>query len=111
MKKIFITILLIVIIGREIKAQDKGGKLANKIAQKMKDTLVLKDSVKSKLYNINIQLHNRKMLARQQYTGKDSLSYYIQKIENCRDSLYHSVLTDDKYLLYKSKKRQLVNNN
>jgi len=32
-------------------------------------------------------------------------------VENRRDSLYHSVLAEEKYLLYKSKKKQLINNN
>lgn len=97
--------------GTKAKAQDKASELASKIAQRMKDSLSLDETQRAKLYDLNMLLHNRKMSIRQQYAGKDSLSYYMQIVENSRDSLYHGVLTDEKYLLYKSKKRHLINNN
>jgi hypothetical protein len=101
----------IMLIPQLIKAQNVYNDIAYKHAQRMVDSLQLHDSLRLKLYSINIQLHQRKILEREQHAGSDSLSYYIQKVENRRDSLYHSVLAEEKYLLYKSKKKQLINNN
>jgi len=54
-----------------------------------------------------MQLHQQKMVMRQLHQGSDSLNYYVQRVENTRDSLYHTILTDDKYFLYKQKKEHL----
>ncbi len=82
-----------------------------RIAQKLQDTLGLSAAQKDSIYSINHQLQNKKMLARQQYTGTDSLGYHLQRIENTRDSLYKPVLGAEKYLLYKQKKRNLISAN
>ena len=91
--------------------QNSAHQLAQKMAQKMKDSLSLTDAQKNQLYNINMQLHNQKMNIRQQYKAGDSLGYYLQRVENTRDSLYHQVLSGEKYLLYRQKKTRLINNN
>lgn len=110
MKKIFLVfVFLVTIMG--LKAQDAATVLAGRIAQKMKDSLSLSDAQKTKLYDINILLHRQKTNMRQLYAGSDSMGYYIQKTENKRDSLYRSVLSDDKYRLYKEKKATLVSSN
>lgn len=109
--KILLLITIIVIRIQGVGAQTIATEIANKQAQKMKRDLVLNDSVSQCLYNINIQIHNRKMYIRQQNIAKDSTVYYIQKIENSRDSLYQKVLSENQYLLYKQKKRELLNNN
>lgn len=93
------------------KGQSPAETLSNKIANKMRDTLSLADSQRIQIYNINMQLHNQKMDIRQQYFGSDSLSSKIQSVENTRDSLYHMILADDKFILYRQKKVNLVNNN
>ncbi|MBS1578290.1 MAG: hypothetical protein JST29_01465 [Bacteroidetes bacterium] len=112
MKNLIITILAMCLINIVVNAQTTPAEqLANKIAQRMKDTLSLSDAQKTQLYNINMQLHQQKMNVRQQYQGSDYLTYNIQRVENTRDSLYRTVLADDKYLLYKQKKRTLVSNN
>jgi hypothetical protein len=85
--------------------------VAGSIAQKMTDSLGLTTTQKNQIYNINMQLANQKALARQQYSSIDSVRYRLQKIENSRDSLYHTVLSEDKYFLYKEKKRFLVATN
>lgn len=92
------------------KAQFSPTKFAEKIAQKMQDSLVLTSDQKAQVYNINMLLHTEKMDVRQKYP-KDSVRYYLQKVENTRDSLYHNVLADDKFTLYRQKKVMLVNNN
>lgn len=86
--------------------------VATKIATKMQDTLGLTVPQRQQLFAINMQLHNQKGAVRNQYSGNDSLIHvYIQRIENKRDSLYHPVLGEANYILYKQKKRNLVNNN
>ncbi|MFT3823037.1 MAG: hypothetical protein QM731_03920 [Chitinophagaceae bacterium] len=111
MNKILLTVIIILAV-TTVKAQENPATvLASKIAQKMKDSLSLTTEQMQSIYTINMQLHQQKMAARQQYAGNPSLGNYIQKIENTRDSLYRPVLTDEKYQLYKSKKRNLVSNN
>jgi hypothetical protein len=84
---------------------------AKRIAEKMKDSLSLTDDEQSRLYDINMLLHQQKVIAREQYEGNDSLGIKIQNIENTRDSLYREVLHEDRFILYKQKKTALINNN
>lgn len=94
------------------KAQNPAVELANRIAQKMKDTLTLDDSQKSAVYVVNMQLHNQKAGIWSRYAGNtDSIRYYIQRIENTRDSSYETVLPPEKYQLYEEKKKNLVTAN
>ena len=110
MKNIVIVFFILFLV-ESSKAQDGAMVLSDKIARKMKDSLSLSDSQKNQLYTINMQLVERKKALWVQYASRDSIAYYLQKIEGTRDSLYHTVLSDDKYLLYKQKKSRLVNNN
>jgi hypothetical protein len=82
--------------------------IAHKIANKMKDSLGLSDQQCKGIFNINMQLHQQKHDARQQDPGNPSLGSYLQRIENTRDSLYKAILPDDKFILYKQKKRYLI---
>jgi hypothetical protein len=83
-------------------------RLAIKMADKMKDSLDLSVVQRAGVYNINMQLHIKKMEARRIYTDRGMLGTVMQQIENTRDSLYREVLTDDKFLLYRQKKRSLI---
>lgn len=85
--------------------------LSDKIAQKMKDTLSLNLIQKTQIYTINMQLTTSKNLIRQLNVNTDSIRIKTQRIENTRDTLYYPVLTNTQYLLYKQKKRNIVNNN
>ncbi len=85
--------------------------IAGRIAQKMKDSLSLNNHLRDQIYNINLQLHNQKATVRQQYAVQDSVRIHVQRIENTRDSLYKGVLSSEKFLLYKLKKRNLVSMN
>lgn len=87
--------------------------LAARLAQKMKDTLSLSATQQSELYLLNLQLHTQKMNVRQQYAASpDSVGLLIQCVENTRDSLYRNVLlNEEKYQLYRVKKKELINNN
>lgn len=114
MIKIFAGLLFSVFVFSNTYSQNTSNpsvQLAQKIARKMQDSLLLTVEQKDQLYNINLLLHNQKMAARQQYNKTDSLQKALQGIENARDSLYHAVLPDDKYLLYMQKKDTLINSN
>lgn len=110
MKKITLTLLLLAII-HVLSAQSPAETMAQKIAVKMKDSLLLTETQQQNIYNINLQLHQLKAQAWQQYSNRDSLRVVVQRIENTRDSLYHGVLPAEKYTLYLQKKRVLVSNN
>lgn len=77
----------------------------------MRDTLSLSGAQRDSVYAINMRLHSLKMSLRQQYQLSDSLRYKMQRVENTRDSLYLPVLGSDKYSLYLTKKKNIVNNN
>lgn len=113
MKKYFNILMLVscVLVSNRLIAQTPGSQLANKIAQKMKDTLSLTEQQHQVIYNLNMQIFNAKQTVRQSHAGSDSLGYFIQRIENKRDSLYKTVLTAEKFLQYREKKRNLLNNN
>ena len=110
MKKYFIGFLAI-ILARDTNGQDlpPQEQLSRLIANRMKDSLTLTSNQRNQLYQINIQLHDAKSGIRQTYAGSDSLlTVHIQRIENARDSLYRPVLGEEKYFIYKQKKRNLV---
>lgn len=110
MKKITLTLLLLSAI-YVLSAQSPAEVMAQKITVKMKDSLSLTETQQQNIYSINLQLHQLKSQAWQQYNNHDSLRVVVQRIENTRDSLYHGVLNDEKYTLYLQKKRVLVSNN
>ncbi|HEX7903807.1 MAG TPA: hypothetical protein VF487_08005 [Chitinophagaceae bacterium] len=85
--------------------------LSNKIADKMKDSLALTMQQRSSIFDININISEWKGYARQQYKDSGNIGYYLQREENKRDSLYRNVLTEEQFLLYKQKKRNLISNN
>lgn len=105
MKKILI-IIVCLLSGNVIKAQTSiAQQQASLMAQKMKDTLNLTDSLKHQLFVINMQLHQQKQQVRLQVLDRDSLTRQIQLIEFSRDSMYKQLLPPAKYELYKQKKR------
>lgn len=111
MKKNIVILLLCFACVTTVNAQsDHANQIANKIAQRMTDSLDLTSQQKNALRDVNKNLDDQKKAAWQQY-GRASVTPYIQKIENKRDSLYKLVLPPGKYILYKQKKHILVNNN
>lgn len=112
MKMKNILVIMICMMGSvSAKAQtNPAAELANKTAQKMSDTLGLSAAQQSGVYNLNMQLHNQKMLMRQQFAGDSILREKIQAVENRRDSLYMTVLTAQQFNVYRQKKRALLSN-
>lgn len=111
MKRLIITIFVIAISITRIFAQTNAEQLADKIAQRMKDSLNLTALQKDKIFSINIELQNRKMQVWKEQKSQDSLKRYLQQVENTRDSLYKTILSPDQMAMYRQKKRNLVNNN
>jgi hypothetical protein len=110
-KSMLIAILGICFLSAKSQTLMPGEMIAGKIAQKMKDTLILTSGQKDQIYTVNMQLAIAKNNVRQQYSNMDSIRVRIQRLENSRDSLYHPVLTENQFLLYQQNKRNLVNNN
>jgi hypothetical protein len=114
-KKIAFITTFSIAIGLNAFAQNTNGpavQLAQKIAQKMKDSLDLTGDQKNSIYDVNMNLHNQKQTARTANAGNPQLmTTAIQNIEKTRDSLYQPILTVPQYDLYKQKKRNLVSSN
>lgn len=109
MRCILVTIVL-VICSLMVKAQKNPAmEIAGKVAQRMTDTLALSDGQRLQVYDINIRLHEQKKAMRSQYAGNAQLTTKIQAVENTRDSLYRAILTQNQFILYKEKKRTLMN--
>lgn len=106
-----IFLAFILLSAQNSRAQSNAEIFANKIAEKMKDSLSLTETEQAQLYDINMLLHQQKNIAREQYAENDSLGIYIQRVENTRDSLYELILPSDKFILYQQKKTTLINNN
>lgn len=84
--------------------------LAAKIADRMKDTLLLTTVQRDSVYQINLSLHEQKMAVRSQQSDSETMRQRFQEIENTRDGRYRTVLGEEKFLLYKQKKRNLISN-
>lgn len=85
--------------------------LAQRIANKMKDTLALTAQQTQAVYIINLNLHTKKMQARTLSTDRVIVGKAIQGVEQIRDSLYKIGFTPTQYQLYVQKKRNLINSN
>jgi hypothetical protein len=109
MKYLLITMFFIV-ARFQGHAQSPAEIVAGRILQKMTDTLSLNNDEVGKIDSLNKLIFDRKTLVRQQFTDRDSLRVYIQRVERSRDTLYQQVLPEPKYLLYKEKKATLISN-
>jgi hypothetical protein len=83
--KTIITLLLIILASTAHAQSNPATAVAEKIAQKMKDTLGLTGNEKQQIYLINMQLHENKVSVRAEQAGSDSLRIYLQRVENTRD--------------------------
>lgn len=114
MYKIIVFTILITAFFNSVIAQtnnqDAGIILANRMADKLRDSLSLSSTQRDQLFSINIELHNRKMAARSGSQNRDSIGILFQQIENKRDSFYGTVLLEPQFLVYKQKKRYLISN-
>ena len=94
---------------RSQKTADKNGdRLAQYMAEKMKDSLRLTQQQAKSIYDINMKIHEQKMNARRLNKRMDLLTREIQKIENTRDSLYLKIISAGNLERYKEKKSKIV---
>ena len=108
MKK-YITAFIFVLAFMKAGAQSQAGAdVASRIAQRLKDSLSLTLVEQQAVYAANIKLHNEKMAVRQLFSQPDSLRRHLQLVENTRDSLYKKVISQERFLLYLSKKENIV---
>lgn len=108
MKKIIVVIILIT---GALAVQSQSSEIASRILHKMRDSLLLNVTETNKVDSVNQVLHAQKMGVRQQHSHIDSLTKYTQRVERTRDSLYQIILPENKYFLYREKKRNLISNN
>ncbi|MGN6293478.1 MAG: hypothetical protein ACTHMV_12110 [Chitinophagaceae bacterium] len=108
-KKLWLLIVITLATNVVLCAQSSPSEqLAGRIADRMKDSLLLSSAQRSGIYTINMQLHEQKMNVRKQYSQSEWTAF-TQRIENTRDSLYHTVLADEElYQRYKAKKAALI---
>jgi hypothetical protein len=114
MIKLFLTVVLFVLNANIVFAQEQNPaqSLASKQAKKMQDSLNLTNAERQQIFQINMDLHKSKTEVRQNNTNnRAETGRQLQRIENTRDSLYRTVLAEQKYQLYRQKKRNLINNN
>lgn len=115
MKKTIVYVMAAILLfaaRQQVSAQQSPGvQLANHIADKMKDTLGLTVPKRNQVFAINMYIHNKKMIIRQQTTNPDTLRVRLQRQENKRDSMYQNILPPPKYQLYLQKKGNLVSSN
>lgn len=109
MKLLIFSVFAIIFMDSEVFSQSNPAvDVANKIAQKMKDTLSLSSPQRAAIYNINMALHHAKSSLRSRFVNIDSLRINMQRVENTRDSLYRRVLGDSKFILFIQKKDNLL---
>src|SRR5688572_10814830 len=113
MKKIFVLSVLFfaVLASHAQQPETPAARLAHKIADKMKDSLGLDNQQRAKVFAINMELSKQKIQARGKSQDRAIVGKDLQRIEGSRDTLYHIILRPEQYVLYKQKKKSLVNNN
>jgi hypothetical protein len=111
MKKIFILSFSLLICGLLWAQNDNepAARLAQHIADKMADSLLLTPQQRAKIFSINMELYKQKAGVRKKSADRTVVGKELQRIESTRDSFYKTVLTDQQYGLYLKKKRSLVN--
>lgn len=109
MKKLCI-ILFLFSLGKAAHSQELSASdtFSTKLSTRMKDSLLLDKKQEAELFEINKLLASRKSQIRERYTDRDSLTWYIQLVENTRDSLYRPVLGDKKFSVYQKMKNILI---
>ena len=85
-----------------------GTAFAEKVANRMRDSLSLSSIQRDSIYAINLRLMQESQAARAKNLPPDELQAELQLIERSRDKLYKAVLGQDKFLLYKPRKYALV---
>jgi hypothetical protein len=110
MKNILLTSLCVLLVSVVFGQNAPGEVVSTNIAVRLKDSLMLSDSQKIKIYEGNMLLNSRKQAVRQNFSSLDTIRRNIQKIEFSRDSLYQTILSVEQYQMYLDKKANLLRN-
>ena len=111
MNKISVVVILLLVLSVKASSQTSPAvNQANRVAQRMTDSLSLNSVQKDSIYNISLGLNNQKIAVRQQYAGSDSLVFKLQLTESRRDSLYRPILTDQQFQQYIQRKLSILGN-
>jgi hypothetical protein len=109
MKNAIIILLCIFFHFQNLNAQiAEGEKVAEKIANRLADSLSLNSNQRLKIQEINLSLHNQKMYQRTLSMPLDSLKRSLQLIENSRDDLYFFEMDSAQFSKYKANKKILI---
>ena len=110
MKVLMSFLLVVCAYGVKGQTADSADLLAEKIANRMRDSLGLTVSIRDSIFVINKQINSEKKEKMTSSGDYETVRKQIQQIENKRDSLYQAVLPTEKFLLYKQKKALLIRN-
>lgn len=111
MKKTSLIIFALTVFALYSRAQQPAAvSISLKITQRMKDSLGLTETQKFHLHQINMQMDSSRQVIWRNISSDDSLRFFLQQIENTRDSLYRPVFTEQQYQWYLQKKSKLINN-
>jgi hypothetical protein len=111
MKKQSILCLLILVSCIGANAQTNDADIhhrAASIASRMTDSLFLNKIQKDSIHSVTARLFAESQVIYKSNIPTDSLSFYMQKVEDKRDIMYKSILNDDQFLKYKKHKRSLL---
>lgn len=92
-------------------ADQVGERLAERIAGRIADSLKLPQTIKERLYSVNLLLHREKMVEMRSGGNRATVAAALQRIENRRDSLYKQILPAEQFAWYKERKGLLISNN
>ncbi|WP_300601844.1 hypothetical protein [Niabella sp.] len=85
---------------------------AEKIANRISDSLRLKADQRNKLLKIESDLERQKFdIWEREEKDKKTIGIKLREVEINRDFLYKEVMTNEQYKQYLAKKRILLNNN
>jgi hypothetical protein len=82
--------------------------LADSMTKKMQDVLSLSLDEAKKVYIVNLEYENQKMIIEQLITDSTALKNTLDQLDTRFDAIYKSTFTDEKYALYELKKGLFV---
>lgn len=109
-KNVITTIMLSVMtLGTAYSQTLTAEQLSSKVARKLQDSLTLNQTQYTQIYQASLQLHLQKVQIWKTYKGTDSLTKFLQRIENKRDDLYKPCIGNEaKFQQYLQKKHKLL---
>jgi hypothetical protein len=107
----FLTVLLFVSNQLEAQSHDSLWIARSiKLTTLMKDSLSLSDIEKQQIGKVNYSILKDMAIYMKSNADRSVIQKEIQRIENSRDSLYQSILSDEKFLKYLRIKYWLLSN-